>query len=216
MKKQNIVGYGLGERVPILADLIQENTNFKLIGFVDDLGSNIRFKKDEYKVIGKSKDLKKIFKKYSKNIFLGFAGIKNTSRFRSSYKKFKKIGFKFPNLIHKKSFVSKSATLGDAVQICARVIVNPKAVIGNNVILNAGCVIEHDCIIEDNVQIGSGAVLGGFVTVKKNSFIGLGTRVINGITIGEKSIIGAGSVVINRFPKNSIVAGIPAKKIKSK
>ena len=37
-----------------------------------------------------------------------------------------------------------------------------------------------------------------------------------GIKIGKGSIIGSGSVVVNDVKENTIVAGIPAKKIKDR
>ena len=52
-------------------------------------------------------------------------------------------------------------------------------------------------VIEDNVMIGAGAVILG------------------NITIGKNSIVGANSVVTHNVPPNSVVAGVPAKVIKT-
>jgi len=57
---------------------------------------------------------------------------------------------------------------------------------------------SKEIIIEDDVWIAS------------NVFIGKGIR------IGKGAIIGAGAVVVNDVEENTIVAGIPAKKIKNR
>ena len=44
--------------------------------------------------------------------------------------------------------------------------------------------------------------------------IGANVTVVAGVTIWDNSIIGAGSVVTKDVEKNTIVGGVPAKKIK--
>ena len=51
------------------------------------------------------------------------------------------------------------------------------------------------------------------IIVKDNIFIGCGVLILGNVTINEGSVIGAGSVVTKDVPKNSIVAGVPAKVI---
>jgi acetyltransferase-like isoleucine patch superfamily enzyme len=51
--------------------------------------------------------------------------------------------------------------------------------------------------------------------VKRGASIGSGAVLLCGITIGENAMIGAGSVVTKDVPPNMVVAGNPAKVIKS-
>lgn len=53
------------------------------------------------------------------------------------------------------------------------------------------------------------------ILIKRKAWLGTGVTVLPGITIGENSIVGAGAVVTKDVPDNVIVAGIPAKVIKS-
>lgn len=48
-----------------------------------------------------------------------------------------------------------------------------------------------------------------------NCFIGCGAIILPGVTIGDQVIVGAGSVVTKDVPAHSIVAGNPAKIIRS-
>ncbi|UOG90673.1 MAG: acyltransferase [Candidatus Thiothrix sulfatifontis] len=48
-----------------------------------------------------------------------------------------------------------------------------------------------------------------------NCFIGCGAIILPGVTIGDQVIVGAGSVVTKDVPAHSIVAGNPAKVVRS-
>lgn len=50
---------------------------------------------------------------------------------------------------------------------------------------------------------------------KKNAWLGARVSVLPGVTIGENAIVGTGSVVTHDVPDNTIVAGVPARVIKT-
>lgn len=53
------------------------------------------------------------------------------------------------------------------------------------------------------------------ITVGNRCFVGGGSTILPGVTIGDQSIVGAGSVVFDDVPPRSIVAGNPARVIRS-
>lgn len=55
----------------------------------------------------------------------------------------------------------------------------------------------------------------GKIEIKDNCFIGHGSIILPGVTIGPNSVVGAGSIVTKDVPPNTVVAGNPAKTIKS-
>lgn len=53
------------------------------------------------------------------------------------------------------------------------------------------------------------------VVIEENVFIGSNVKILKGVTIGKNSVIANGAIVSNSIPENVIVAGIPAKIIKT-
>ncbi len=51
--------------------------------------------------------------------------------------------------------------------------------------------------------------------IGKNCFIGVNALILSGITIGDEVIVGAGAVVTKDVPSNTIVAGNPARIIRT-
>jgi acetyltransferase-like isoleucine patch superfamily enzyme len=95
-----------------------------------------------------------------------------------------------------------------------------KVVIGNNVLLASRIYISD----HSHGDINSGALLlppssralvsKGPVIIEDNVWVGEGVCILPGVTIGKNSIIGSNAVVTKSFPKNSVIAGIPARCIK--
>lgn len=84
---------------------------------------------------------------------------------------------------------------------------NPKGIyIGDNTwVLSRAVIMTHDycrSMIAD-VKIGTNCVIGGHSVI------------MPGVTIGDESIVGIGSVVTKDVPPHSIVAGNPAKIIRT-
>jgi acetyltransferase-like isoleucine patch superfamily enzyme len=104
--------------------------------------------------------------------------------------------------------------------------------IGKNVFINHGCtfldlggiVIEDDVLIGPNVQLITEnhpinpaerkALVLDKIIIQKNAWIGAGAIILPGVTIGKNSVVAAGAVVSKNVPMNTIVAGVPAKKVK--
>ncbi|MBR6950210.1 MAG: sugar O-acetyltransferase [Oscillospiraceae bacterium] len=103
---------------------------------------------------------------------------------------------------------------------------------GANVFVNSGCRFQDQggIYIGDNALIGHNAVLATLnhnqmpekrgnlipapIRIGKNVWLGANVTVCPGVTIGDGAIVAAGAVVTGNVEPNTIVGGIPARKIK--
>jgi serine O-acetyltransferase len=110
--------------------------------------------------------------------------------------------YKMRKLSWKLGFQFVENVLGPGVRIYAygTIIINGNARIGKN------------CTIYPGVTIG-GKNAGEWPKIGDNCFIGLGAKIIGGISIGDNVTIAPNAVVIKDVVSNSIVGGVPAKKL---
>lgn len=104
--------------------------------------------------------------------------------------------------------------------------------LGKNVFINAGCQFQDQggITIGDNTLVGPKTVIATLnhhqnpykranlipkpVKIGSKVWIGANVTILPGVTIGDGAIIAAGAVVNKDVEKNTIVGGVPAKKIK--
>jgi len=121
------------------------------------------------------------------------------------------------------SFIRDMVEIGDNCVIMMGAVLNIGAVIGKNTMIDMNVVVGGRAIVGDNCHIGAGTVLAGVVEppsadpviVEDNVLTGANVVVLEGVKIGKGSVIAAGSVVIENVEPNSVMVGVPARKIKT-
>lgn len=120
-----------------------------------------------------------------------------------------------------------------AIQIPFYINIGKFTTIGKNVYINHACSfldlgtisIGDDVLIGPKVNIITEghplnpserkALTAKAVVIKRNAWIGAGATILPGVTVGENAVVTAGAVVNKDVPDNVVVAGVPAKIVKS-
>lgn len=89
--------------------------------------------------------------------------------------------------------------------------------IGEYCKITSGCVILTHDYSRSVLRRKYGEIIGeaSETVIGNNVFIGMNSIILMGSKIGNNTIIGAGSVVSGKFPDNVVIAGNPAKVIRS-
>lgn len=138
-----------------------------------------------------------------------------TTQRRAFVEQIRSRGYRFRPLIHPFANVSRRARIGDGCILNAGVIVASNATLGDYTIVNRGAMIGHDNRTGRCCTIGPGANIAGRVEIGDGAFVGQGAIVREGLRIGVGAAVGAGAVVLQDVRANDMVAGIPARVIKS-
>ncbi len=125
-----------------------------------------------------------------------------------------KSGLKALTLIHEKSFVEPTATIGSGCQIMPCAVVHKFSVVGNHTIINTNATIDHECLIGNGVHIMGNVAITGSVEIGDYATIGTNSTILPFVKIGEGAFIGAGAVVTKDVEPYAVVAGVPARTIR--
>lgn len=127
--------------------------------------------------------------------------------------------------------------IGDETRVGAFVEIQKNVSIGRRCKVSSHSFLCEGVTVEDNVFIGHGVMFTNDkypratnadgspqgesdwnvvpIIIKKGASIGSNATIVAGVTIGEGAIVGAGSVVTKNVAPHTIVAGVPAKFLRS-
>lgn len=125
-------------------------------------------------------------------------------------------------------FIGEDTVIGDDFRVDDNTIIERGCTLGDRVRIQANCYVAAFTTIEDDVTIGPGVGLAndphpGSVnhacmrgpTIERGAQIGMNATILPFVTIGARAMVAAGSVVTRGVPSELVVAGNPARVLKS-
>lgn len=121
------------------------------------------------------------------------------------------------------ALIRQKVSIGDNAVIMMGAVINIGAVIGAGSMIDMNTVLGGRAIVGKHSHIGAGAVLAGVVepasakpvTIGDDVLIGANAVVIEGVSVGDGAVVAAGAIVTKDVKPHTLVAGVPAKVIKT-
>ncbi|MBY0754911.1 2,3,4,5-tetrahydropyridine-2,6-dicarboxylate N-acetyltransferase [Clostridium sardiniense] len=121
------------------------------------------------------------------------------------------------------AIIRDRVSIGKNAVIMMGAVINIGAEIGDGTMVDMNAVIGARGKLGNNVHLGAGAVVAGVLEppskspceIGDNALIGANAVILEGVKVGKGSVVAAGSVVTEDVPDGVVVAGSPAKIIKS-
>lgn len=119
-----------------------------------------------------------------------------------------------------KGYYKNQMTIGDNTWIGQQVFIHSAGGvgIGNNVGIGPGVKILTSVHKEEGISkpILASSLEYSRVVIEDDCDLGVNSVILPGVTLGKGTQVGAGAVVTRSFPSYSVVAGVPAKLIKTR
>ncbi|SKA83752.1 2,3,4,5-tetrahydropyridine-2,6-dicarboxylate N-acetyltransferase [Clostridium sp. USBA 49] len=121
------------------------------------------------------------------------------------------------------AIIRDKVIIGKNAVIMMGAVINIGAEIGESAMVDMNAVIGARAKIGRRVHVGAGAVVAGVLEPPSKSpceigddvLIGANAVILEGVKVGNGAIVAAGSVVTEDVPEGVVVAGTPAKIIKT-
>lgn len=159
---------GAGGYGKTVADLAAQLGCYSKIAFLDDgqTGENILGTCGEFSA----------FADGNTQMYPAFGNNETRMRWLSTLRS---AGIPVPALVHPRSYVSPTASVGAGSVVLPMAVVNTGVAVKNGCIINIGVLIDHDCVIEEGVHLAPGAIVKAENRIPAGSKINSGTVIEN-------------------------------------
>ncbi|MBL8894966.1 MAG: acetyltransferase [Rhizobiales bacterium] len=126
------------------------------------------------------------------------------------------IGFsRQAGLVDPSAVIASSVRLGEGIYINAGATIGADAHLDDGVLVNRNASVGHHARLERYVSLGPAVTICSECHIGKGAMIGAGAVVAPKIQVGDNSVVAVGAVVAKNVPAQCVVAGNPARIVRS-
>ena len=213
MKKVLIIGAGaLGQQITHY--IATDSNDLQVVGYVDDWAEKGTVVEGIEVLGGSGTDIEELYKAGIFDALIIGIGYKYFGTRKALYDRY--VGhIPFATFIHSTCYIDPTATLGAGCVILPRCVVDIGSVVEPDVLIYSGSVIGHNTKVGAHSIVSLSVTLCGFSEIDERCFVGAGATIIDNKHIAADCLIGAGAVVTHDVPEGVMVAGVPARVLKT-
>jgi UDP-perosamine 4-acetyltransferase len=202
--KQGIILIGGMGGAKMCIDAIESTREYDIVGIIDDqMKPGTLVMNNE--VLGGENELIQMFENGFQNILITYSLLSDLKRRSYNIEKLKKIGFNFPNIIHKHANIEPSAKIGIGNIILAGSILGSECQVGDFNYINTGSIICHEAIVGNNNHFAPNSVIAGRVKIENNNLFGICSTTYFDISIGSNNVLNNGVNLNSNLSDNNII-----------
>lgn len=118
-------------------------------------------------------------------------------------------------VVHPSAQISRFATVGPGTVVLQNSVIASDASVGKHVMILPLSVISHDAQIGDYSTIAGGVSVSGNVRVGEGCYLGTGCAIRENVRVADHALCAMGSNVLSDVPEGTVVAGNPARRLRS-
>lgn len=193
MAKIRLLVVGAGGHGRSVAEAAVLSDQFEVVGFLDDrllVGTTVF----NAVVLGSIASMSQ----HLAAIDQAIVALGNNTLREKIFQQLTEAGFKFASVVHPRSIVSPSASLGAGSVVMAGAIVGTEASLGIGTIVNCGAVVNHQAKVEAYGHLGVNASMAGGTVLGRNAWMQAGTAIGFGVCVSPGSILQPGVSVMKQ------------------
>ena len=207
MKKDGVIIVGAGGHAREMVELAR-SADIDVVGVLDDFFQQASL--DGVPVLGAVKDCSK----YPEYLYLVAVGNPRIREKIVELLESELPAIEYATLIHPLAVVSSTSSIAEGGMVTAGCVISVGVNIGKHSIININSSLSHEVVLGDFCTVAPNVAVAGNVRVEGLVELGIGSSVKQGLKLGKGSLLGMGAVLLSDAEPNSVMAGVPAKKIR--